>query len=31
VHATASLVNQDGVEVLQSRFSGFPADVRLAR
>jgi len=24
-------VNQDGVEVLQARFSGFPAKVRLAR
>ena len=31
VHATASLVNQDGVEVLKSSFSGFPADIRLAR
>lgn len=30
-HATASLVNQEGVEVLKSSFSGFPADVRLAR
>jgi 3-hydroxybutyryl-CoA dehydratase len=30
-HATASSVNQDGVEVLRSRFSGFPANVRLAR
>ena len=29
--ATASLVNQEGVEVLKSSFSGFPADVRLAR
>lgn len=30
-HATASLVNQEGVEVLKSSFSGFPANVRLAR
>jgi 3-hydroxybutyryl-CoA dehydratase len=29
LHATASCVNQDGVEVLQARFSGFPAQVRL--
>lgn len=29
-HATASLVNQEGVEVLKSSFSGFPANVRLA-
>jgi 3-hydroxybutyryl-CoA dehydratase len=29
--AVASSVNQDGVEVLQARFSGFPANVRLAR
>ena len=29
--ATASSVNQDGVEVLQARFSGFPSHVRLAR
>src|SRR5205085_7688514 len=28
--ATASFVNQDGAEVLLSRFSGFPAQVRLA-
>ena len=28
-HATASLVNQEGVEVLKSSFSGFPANVRL--
>src|SRR5229473_6860225 len=27
--AVASSVNQDGVEVLQARFSGFPANVRL--
>mgnify|MGYP001382834446 CR=1 FL=1 len=31
VHASASLVNQDGVEVLRSKFSGFPSDVRLAK
>jgi 3-hydroxybutyryl-CoA dehydratase len=30
-HVVASSVNQDGVEVLQARFSGFPAKVRLAR
>ena len=30
-HAVASSVNQEGVEVLQARFSGFPAKVRLAR
>jgi 3-hydroxybutyryl-CoA dehydratase len=30
-HATANLVNQEGVEVLKSSFSGFPANVRLAR
>ena len=29
-HATGSFVNQDGVEVLRARFSGFPANVRLA-
>ena len=29
--AIASSVNQDGAEVLQARFSGFPALVRLAR
>jgi 3-hydroxybutyryl-CoA dehydratase len=29
--ASATLVNQDGVEVLRARFSGFPAQVRLAR
>src|SRR6266567_3981572 len=28
--ATASFVNQDGVEILQARFSGFPSQVRLA-
>jgi 3-hydroxybutyryl-CoA dehydratase len=30
-HATASLVNQHGVEVLQAQFSGFPGNVRLAQ
>lgn len=30
-HATASLVNQHGVEVLRSQFSGFPGNVRLAQ
>ncbi len=30
-HATASSMNQGGVEVLRSGFSGFPAQVRLAR
>jgi 3-hydroxybutyryl-CoA dehydratase len=29
--ATASLVNQDGVEILQARFSGFPSHIRLTR
>ncbi len=29
-HATANLVNQHGVEVLQAQFSGFPGNVRLA-
>ncbi len=29
--AHATYVNQDGVEVLRSTFSGFPANVRLAR
>ncbi|HZU68878.1 MAG TPA: MaoC family dehydratase [Ktedonobacteraceae bacterium] len=29
--ATASFLNQDGVEILKARFSGFPAQVRLAR
>ena len=29
--ATASFVNQDGAEILQARFSGFPSQVRLAR
>ncbi len=28
---TGSFVNQHGVEVLRARFSGFPANVRLAR
>jgi 3-hydroxybutyryl-CoA dehydratase len=31
VYAAASLVNQDGVEVLKARFSGFPSNIRLAR
>ena len=30
-HATATFVNQHGIEVLQARFSGFPANIRLAR
>ena len=30
-HATATSVNQEGVEVLRAQFSGFPANVRLAR
>jgi len=30
-HATASLVNQHGGEVLRAQVSGFPAHVRLAR
>jgi 3-hydroxybutyryl-CoA dehydratase len=30
-HATGTFVNQHGVEVLRARFSGFPANVRLAR
>jgi 3-hydroxybutyryl-CoA dehydratase len=29
--ATGPFVNQHGVEVLRARFSGFPANVRLAR
>jgi 3-hydroxybutyryl-CoA dehydratase len=29
--ATGVFVNQHGVEVLRARFSGFPAQVRLAR
>jgi 3-hydroxybutyryl-CoA dehydratase len=29
--ATATLVNQSGVEALRARFSGFPSQVRLAR
>jgi 3-hydroxybutyryl-CoA dehydratase len=29
--ATASFLNQDGVEILKARFSGFPSQVRLAR
>lgn len=31
VRATATFVNQNGVEVLRSTFAGFPAHVRLAR
>jgi 3-hydroxybutyryl-CoA dehydratase len=31
VAASAGFVNQDGVEVLQARFSGFPGRIRLAR
>jgi hypothetical protein len=31
VRATAAFVNQDGAEVLQARFAGFPANMRLAR
>ena len=31
VYATATFVNQDGAEVLQAQFSGFPGDIRLAR
>jgi 3-hydroxybutyryl-CoA dehydratase len=31
VKASASAVNQDGVEVLRATFAGFPANVRLAR
>lgn len=31
IHGTASYVNQDGQEVLQARFSGFPSTLRLAR
>ena len=31
VRATATYINQDGATVLHSRFSGFPADIRLAR
>ncbi|GAC1378393.1 MAG: MaoC family dehydratase [Ktedonobacteraceae bacterium] len=31
MQATATFVNQNGVEVLQAGFSGFPANVRLAR
>jgi 3-hydroxybutyryl-CoA dehydratase len=30
-HATGMLVNQHGAEVLRAQFSGFPANVRLAR
>ncbi|HLI06743.1 MAG TPA: MaoC family dehydratase [Ktedonobacteraceae bacterium] len=31
VFASATLVNQHGVEVLRARFSGFPSNIRLAR
>ena len=31
VYARAAFVNQDGAEVLQAQFSGFPGDIRLAR
>lgn len=31
VNAAAGFVNQDGVEVLRARFSGFPGRIRLAR
>ena len=31
VAASAGFVNQDGVEVLRARFSGFPGRIRLAR
>ncbi len=31
VAANAGFVNQDGVEVLRARFSGFPGRIRLAR
>lgn len=31
VRASATLVNQQGVEVVQAQFSGFPSNVRLAR
>ncbi|CAA9453534.1 MAG: MaoC family protein [uncultured Rubrobacteraceae bacterium] len=31
VMASAGFVNQDGVEVLRARFSGFPGSIRLAR
>ena len=31
VTGRAAFVNQDGVEVLRARFSGFPGEVRLAR
>lgn len=31
VRAKASYVNQDGAEVLQATFAGFPAQIRLAR
>ena len=31
VRAISTYVNQDGAEVLRSRFGGFPANIRLAR
>ncbi len=31
VSATASFINQHGIEVLQAQFSGFPSNIRLAR
>jgi 3-hydroxybutyryl-CoA dehydratase len=31
VAASAGFANQDGVEVLQARFSGFPGRIRLTR
>jgi len=31
VYARATFVNQHGAEVLQAQFSGFPANIRLAR
>jgi 3-hydroxybutyryl-CoA dehydratase len=31
MRAVATYINQDGTEVLLAKFSGFPADVRLAR
>jgi len=31
LQATATSINQDGMHVLQSQFSGFPSHVRLAR
>jgi 3-hydroxybutyryl-CoA dehydratase len=31
LRATGTYINQDSAEVLQARFSGFPANIRLAR